>query len=64
MGDLRKDQYVVRRQALEQGRAHRPASRPPHRRAEALLDDFARLWEIENKPAERHKLLGQLFDRI
>jgi hypothetical protein len=32
--------------------------------AEALLDDFARYWEIEDAPAERHKLLGQLFDRI
>jgi len=34
------------------------------READALLDDFARFWEAEDKPAERHKLLGQLFDRI
>jgi hypothetical protein len=65
MGDLSKDQYVIRRQALEQ-EVERigPPVDPDIARAEALLDDFARFWEIEEKPAERRKLLGQLFDRI
>ena len=65
MGDLSKDQYVMRRQALEQEIERiGPPVDPDIARAEALLDDFARFWEIEEKPAERHKLLGQLFDRI
>jgi hypothetical protein len=64
MGDLSKDQYVIRRQALEQDVERiGPPVDPDIARAEALLDDFARIWEIE-KPAERHKLLGRLFDRI
>jgi hypothetical protein len=58
-------QYVVRRQAVEQEveRIGPPAD-PEIAQAEALPDDFARFWEIEEKPAERHKLLGQLFDRV
>lgn len=65
MGDLSKDQYVIRRQALEQAIERiGPPVDPDIARAEALLDDFARFWKIEEKPAERHKLLGQLFDSI
>ena len=41
-----------------------PPIDPDIARAEALLDDFARFWEIENEPGERQKLLAQLFDRI
>ena len=33
-------------------------------RSEALLDDFARFWEIEDDPGERQKLLAQRFDRV
>jgi len=62
IGDLSKDQYVIRRQALEQEVERLgPPVDPDIARAEGLLD--ARFWEIEEKPAERNKLLGQLFDR-
>ena len=65
MGDLTRSQYVLRRQLLEQ-EVERigPPSDPDIAQAEALLDDFGRFWEIEHDPAERRKLLGQLFDRI
>jgi hypothetical protein len=41
-----------------------PPSDPDIAKAEALLEDFARFWEIEHDPAERRRLLGRLFDRI
>jgi hypothetical protein len=41
-----------------------PPIDPDIAQAEALLDDFTRFWEIEDAPAERHKLLAQLFERI
>jgi hypothetical protein len=64
-GPLRHGRPQIRRRALEQ-EVERigPPVDPDIARVEALLDDFARFWEIEEKPAERHKLLGQLFDRI
>jgi site-specific DNA recombinase len=65
MGDLTKGQYLMRRQAMEQ-EVERigPPVDPSIANAEALLDDFARFWEIEDAPAERRKLLAQLFERI
>ena len=65
MGDMTRDQYTMRRQALEE-EVERigPPIDPDLTRAEALLDDFANFWTIEREPAERRKLLGQLFDRI
>ena len=32
--------------------------------AAELLADFGRFWEIEPSPAERRKLIAQLFERI
>ena len=65
MGDLTKGQYLMRRQAMEQ-EVERigPPVDPSIASAETLLDDFARFWEIEDAPAERRKLLAQLFERI
>ncbi len=65
MGDLTKGQYMMRRQAMEQ-EVERigPPVDPGIANAEQLLDDFARFWEIEDAPAERRKLLAQLFERI
>lgn len=65
MGDLSRGQYTMRRQALEQEveRVGPPVD-PDLDRAEKLLDEFASFWEAEQEPAERRKLLGQLFDRI
>jgi len=59
------EQYVIRRQALEQ-EVERigPPIDPDIARAEALLDEFARFWKIEDNPGERQKLLAQLFDRV
>lgn len=45
-------------------RASCPPIDPDIAAAEALLDEFAGFWEIEHDPAERRRLLGQLFDRI
>ena len=55
----------MRRQALEQ-EVERigPPVDPDLDRAEKLLDEFASFWEVEQQPAERRRLLGQLFDRI
>jgi site-specific DNA recombinase len=65
MGDITRSQYVMRRQALEEEvQRIGPPIDPDIAEAEALLDDFARFWEIEDNPGERHKLLAQLFDRI
>jgi site-specific DNA recombinase len=65
MGDLSKGQYVMRRQALEEEvQRIGPPIDPDIAKAEALLDDFARFWDIEDQPAERQKLLAQLFDRV
>jgi len=33
-------------------------------KAEELLADFARVWELENDPAKRRRLLATLFDRV
>ncbi|MDW5595294.1 recombinase family protein [Conexibacter stalactiti] len=65
MGDLTRGQYTMRRQALEQ-EVERigPPVDPDLDRAEKLLDEFAGFWEVEQQPAERRRLLGQLFDRI
>ena len=65
MGDLTKGQYMMRRQALEE-EVERigPPIDPDIVNAEQLLDDFVRFWEIEDAPAERRKLLTQLFERI
>jgi hypothetical protein len=65
MGDLTKSQYVMRRQALEEEveRLGRPID-PDIAKAEALQDDFAHFWTIEDAPAEPRKLLAQLFDRV
>jgi hypothetical protein len=65
MGDITKSQYVMRRQALEdEVQRIGPPIDPDIIKAEALLDDFARFWEIEDSPAERQRLLAQLLDRV
>jgi hypothetical protein len=33
-------------------------------RAKALLEDFGTLWETEQDPAERRKLIATLFEQI
>lgn len=65
MGDLTKNQYVMRRQALEEELERTgPPTNPKLDRAAAVLADFARFWEIETEPAERRKLLTNLFERV
>ena len=65
MGDLTKPRYVMRRQALEQELERLgPPTDPQLDRAAKLLADFGRFWEIEPSPAERRKLIAQLFERI
>jgi site-specific DNA recombinase len=65
MGDITKPQYVMRRQALEQELERLgPPTDPQLDQAAELLADFDRFWEIEPSPAERRKLIAQLFERI
>ncbi len=65
MGDITKPQYVQRRQALEQELERLgPPTDPQLDQAAALLADFASFWAIEPSPAERRKLIAQLFERI
>ena len=64
MGDLTKAQYVMRRQAIED-ELQRFGLRtdPAIDRARAVLEDFARFWELETEPAERRKPLLSLFQQ-
>jgi hypothetical protein len=65
MGDITKPRYVLRRQALEDELERiGPPTDPQRDQAAALLADFGRFWEIEPSPAERRKLIAQLFERI
>ena len=65
LGDLTKNQYVMRRQALEEELERTgPPTAPKLDRAAAVLADFSRFWEIETDPAERRKLLTNLFERV
>ncbi len=41
-----------------------PPLDPQIERADAILRDFARFWEVEPKAAERRKLIASLFDRV
>jgi hypothetical protein len=62
LGDLTKAQYVMRRQALEEELQRLgPPAEPAIDRAQAILDDFPRFWDLETQPAERRKLLLSLF---
>jgi hypothetical protein len=64
MGDLSKSEYVLRRQALEELTRNRPPFDPQLDKAEELLADFGRVWELEDDTATRRRLLATLFDRI
>src|SRR6058998_357555 len=65
MGDLSKNEYVLRRQALEEELARAtPPFDPRLDKAEELLADFARVWKLEDDPAKRRRLLATLFDRV
>jgi hypothetical protein len=65
MGDLSKSEYVLRRQALEEQLARiRPPFDPRLDKAEELLADFGRVWQLEHDPAKRRRLLATLFDRV
>ena len=66
MGDLTKDEYAMMRcQAIaEELERIGPPLDPQIERADAILRDFARFWEVEPKAAERRKLIASLFDRV
>jgi site-specific DNA recombinase len=65
LGDLTKDDYVIRKRALEQELERLdPPTDPQLDRAEAMLADFSRFWESEPSPAERRKLVAGLFERV
>jgi hypothetical protein len=65
MGDLSKNEYVLRRQALEEELAGtRPPFDPRLEKAEELLVAFGRMWELEDDPAKRRRLIATLFERV
>jgi DNA invertase Pin-like site-specific DNA recombinase len=65
MGDLTKAQYVMRRQALEEEVERIDPPTDPHLdRARKILDDFGGFWTAEPEPAERRKLLTELFQQV
>jgi hypothetical protein len=65
LGDLTKAQYVMRRQTLQDELERlTPPTDPQLAGAEKLLANFAEFWEAETAPAERHRLLTSLFERI
>ena len=65
LGDLTKNQYVMRRQAIEEELSrHAPPTDPALAQAEALLEDFARFWDEEPSPLERRKLIATLLDSV
>jgi hypothetical protein len=65
MGDFTKPQYVMRRQALEEElQRTKPPVTPALDRAKALLEDFGTLWQAEQDPVERRKLIATLFEQI
>jgi hypothetical protein len=64
MGDLTKDEYEIRCQAIaEELERIGPPLDPQIERADAILR-LARFWEVEPKAAERRKLIASLFDRV
>jgi DNA invertase Pin-like site-specific DNA recombinase len=65
LGDLTKAQYIMRRQALEEEIQRTDPPTDLHLdRAEQLLKDFASFWATESEPAERRKLLAELFQTM
>ena len=65
IGDLTKDQYVYRRQVLQQELA---GLEPPRvvdvSEAAAALTNFGLFWERERDPAERNKLFRIIFESV
>jgi hypothetical protein len=65
LGDLTKAQYVMRRQTLQDELERlAPPTDPQLAGAEKLLANFAEFWDVEAEPAERHRLLMSLFERV
>src|SRR6266545_7741795 len=65
LGDLTKNQYVMKRQAIEEELSrHAPPIDAALAQAEALLGDFAHFWDEEPSPLERRKLISTLLDRV
>ena len=65
MGDLSKNEYVLRRQTLEEELSRtQPPFDPRLDKAEEVLADFAHIWALEDDSAKRGRLLSTLFDRV
>lgn len=65
LGDLTKAQYIMRRQALEEEVQRTDPPTDMHLgRARKVLGDFSGFWSTESEPAERRKLLAELFQAI
>jgi DNA invertase Pin-like site-specific DNA recombinase len=65
MDDLSKSEYVLRRQAIEEELERTGPPIDPHLdKAEAILADFTRFWQVETEPAERRRLIASLFDSV
>jgi site-specific DNA recombinase len=65
MNDLSKNEYLLRRQAIEQELERvGPPFDPQFDEAEELLAKFADFWATEPSPAERRRVLATLFDKV
>ena len=65
MGDLSKGEYVLRRQTIEEELERiGPPVDPDLGAAEEVLSDFRCFWQAEPSPAERRRLIANLFERV
>jgi hypothetical protein len=65
MNDLSKNEYLLRRQAIEQELERvGPPFDPQFDEAEELLAKFSDFWATEPSPAERRRVLATLFDKV
>jgi site-specific DNA recombinase len=65
LGDLDKGEYTSKRDAIDaELDSLSPGATPDLDGARAALEDFGRLWEETNDPAERRELVAQLIDRV
>jgi hypothetical protein len=65
LGDLDRDEYLARRQAIDtELDSLAPGLAPDIDAARRVLDDFSLFWRQEPDPEPRRQLLQHLFERV
>lgn len=65
MGDLPKNEYLYRKQVLENELAsYRPVKSTDIKKAIQILSDFKKFWQGERDQRERQKLLNLLLNKV